>query len=268
MIIYGTSMVGKKRKVSGWGRCEHCGKTAKLRSYRARPWGHLYFIPLIPAGKRKAILRECSQCKRGLHMEEPNADQLAAALRADVEKYLAALLAGHDKVMMENGEVVCLDGLMDSVDLLHHLDEGHQLDLVLAALRAKNHPRVAALMEAVWMESRGQTEEALLAYAAETRSTDAPTLAWLRHAFLAHDLKRYPEALESATEASHRLGNPPGLLGLFISLHEAMGEDGPLVEAVERLFGESPQAECDPKTAKAYKKACKRLGRSPVDFKT
>jgi len=65
MIVFGSRMYFKKNVVKSFEECEHCGVYGKMISYKARKFGHIYFIPLIPMGKSSQVLRECKKCKRG-----------------------------------------------------------------------------------------------------------------------------------------------------------------------------------------------------------
>ncbi len=63
MIIYGIRF-GRKNNVSFEnGVCQQCGAPGQLKSYDATKFFHIYWIPLIPLGKKK-ILQECGSCKR------------------------------------------------------------------------------------------------------------------------------------------------------------------------------------------------------------
>ena len=62
MIIYGTRYVGRANLRKHLDVCRKCGRTAELSDYQARLWFTLYFIPVIPLG-RKQIFDHCPLCK-------------------------------------------------------------------------------------------------------------------------------------------------------------------------------------------------------------
>lgn len=59
----GTHYYGKKNHSSRMGVCPYCGSQRRLESYDTRLWFVVFFIPLIPLG-RKRILDFCPGCTR------------------------------------------------------------------------------------------------------------------------------------------------------------------------------------------------------------
>ena len=59
----GTHYYGKKNLQKRVGTCHSCGRQAELKSYDTRLWFVIFFIPIIPLG-RKRILDDCSVCRR------------------------------------------------------------------------------------------------------------------------------------------------------------------------------------------------------------
>src|SRR3990172_7905600 len=59
----GTHYYGKKNLQVRNDVCRSCGRAANLSSYDTRLWFVIFFIPVIPLG-RKRITDECSSCSR------------------------------------------------------------------------------------------------------------------------------------------------------------------------------------------------------------
>ncbi|MGE5195164.1 MAG: BTAD domain-containing putative transcriptional regulator [Deltaproteobacteria bacterium] len=57
----GTGYYGTSNLQTFDGVCEHCHRAAKLRNYETRLWFSIFFIPVIPLG-RKQILSQCPIC--------------------------------------------------------------------------------------------------------------------------------------------------------------------------------------------------------------
>jgi Flp pilus assembly protein TadD len=57
----GTGYYGTSNLQAFDGVCEHCHRAAKLRNYETRLWFSVFFIPVIPLG-RKQILSQCPIC--------------------------------------------------------------------------------------------------------------------------------------------------------------------------------------------------------------
>jgi tetratricopeptide (TPR) repeat protein len=59
----GTHYYGKKNKQARTGVCQACGGVGRLESYDTRLWFVVFFIPLVPLG-RKRIIDQCPACSR------------------------------------------------------------------------------------------------------------------------------------------------------------------------------------------------------------
>jgi tetratricopeptide (TPR) repeat protein len=59
----GTHYYGKKNLQTRRGKCRSCGREGELSSYDTRLWFVVFFIPIIPLG-RKRILDSCPACRR------------------------------------------------------------------------------------------------------------------------------------------------------------------------------------------------------------
>lgn len=59
----GTHYYGKKNKVTRTAVCRACGCSGKLDSYETRLWFVIFYIPIIPLG-RKRINDDCQHCRR------------------------------------------------------------------------------------------------------------------------------------------------------------------------------------------------------------
>ena len=59
----GTHYYGKKNLQSRLGVCQQCGRQTGLTSYDTRLWFVIFYIPVIPLG-RKRILDYCAACTR------------------------------------------------------------------------------------------------------------------------------------------------------------------------------------------------------------
>lgn len=57
----GTHYYGKKNQQKRQGTCRHCGRQVELTSHDTRLWFVVFFIPIIPLG-RKRIIDQCPAC--------------------------------------------------------------------------------------------------------------------------------------------------------------------------------------------------------------
>jgi len=66
MIIFGVKTFGKDHAQSRYGNCGQCGAFGKLQSYDTSKYFHVYWVPLVPLG-RKRVIDSCPSCK--MHRE-------------------------------------------------------------------------------------------------------------------------------------------------------------------------------------------------------
>ncbi|MCG8571688.1 MAG: zinc ribbon domain-containing protein [Spirochaetes bacterium] len=63
VILYGVNHYGKENYHIEYGECQQCGQTGQLSSYDTAQFFTLFFIPLIPLGKKR-IIDQCPNCKK------------------------------------------------------------------------------------------------------------------------------------------------------------------------------------------------------------
>ena len=61
MIIFGTTST-RKLLGSGQFRCPQCDAQTRYEKRRAKRWGHLYWIPILPMDEFPPYV-ECMKCK-------------------------------------------------------------------------------------------------------------------------------------------------------------------------------------------------------------
>src|SRR5690606_17881715 len=85
----GTRYVGKSNVSVRGARCEHCHRESALESYDTRLFFVVFFIPVIPLG-RKRIVDECSSCSRHYAVNaEQYQEARAQTLNESMEKFRA-----------------------------------------------------------------------------------------------------------------------------------------------------------------------------------
>jgi tetratricopeptide (TPR) repeat protein len=76
----GTHYYGKRNVETRQGECRACGRVSHLTSYNTRLWFVVFFIPIVPLG-RKRIIDECALCRRHFVAKE---DEFEAAQQLNV----------------------------------------------------------------------------------------------------------------------------------------------------------------------------------------
>ncbi|MFC1462525.1 tetratricopeptide repeat protein [Verrucomicrobiota bacterium] len=63
IVVFGVAHYGKGNRVDRHDNCEHCGVFGRLSSYDAGAFFTIYWIPLLPLG-RKRVIDSCPSCKK------------------------------------------------------------------------------------------------------------------------------------------------------------------------------------------------------------
>ncbi len=87
IIIWGETHLGKQNVVKEEMQCPQCYKDTILSSYTSRSWFTLYFIPLIPMGRFRAMLY-CESCKQFYKVKPKQIPTKIAETRQDFAQAL------------------------------------------------------------------------------------------------------------------------------------------------------------------------------------
>lgn len=265
MIVFGTRMYGKKNVVNGYGYCEHCGKYGKNTSYTGRKFGHVYYIPLIPSGPRVRVVKECKKCTHGMHFPETEVPGIIDELRQTTEKALTALIAGK-KEFDDNGTMTpCTAFLAGNIELLYCLGAEARVKFILSKLEEKRLTQEYQIVLGESLEFQGKLDEAAASYqrAVDSDPSDTMPLLSLGSVYLnKNDLPKAKEVYERALELSKE---KLPVLQVLITVYESLNEYDKLAQTYEWCFSLVPGLSGDKKVLKAYRKACKKSGRNPLD---
>lgn len=264
MIIYGTRMYGKKDVVKGWGFCDQCGRYGRNSSYSGRKWGHLYFIPLIPSGPRVRVVKECKACSQGLHFPEKELPNILADLHKNTQNALSALVSG-EKQFNDNGTMIPATGcLSGSVDILHCLQADDYLNHLLSAMKENNLTHTYHLVNGESLEFHGKLDQAIESYnqAALCEPGDAIVLISLGSIYMKkNDFITAKEFYECALELSEERFP---VLQVLLTIYESIKDYSKVAETYEECFEIIPELAKDKKVFKAYKRTCKKAGKTPI----
>lgn len=262
MIIYGSRMYFKKRLVNSFGECEHCGRYGKMRSYQARKFGHIYFIPLIPMGAHSQVLRECRSCDMGVHIGTEQLGGLVESLSDQFKSWVVALSEGLKEVEPAPGEEPVNIGALisGSLDDFYCLGEIESVDSIIELMDASGLQMEKEMVLGRWAEIHGDLEAAISHNQAAHRidPTSGYPLFQLGHLNL---LKGDLAAAETAYEQYSRLF--PDDLSPVVELAGAyeVKKDWPkIVQYYDAIYEASPEVVADRAMKKVYKKACKKSG--------
>ncbi|MFC1672069.1 tetratricopeptide repeat protein, partial [Planctomycetota bacterium] len=246
------------------GYCENCGKYGRLDSYNARKWGHLYFIPLIPEGPRVRVVMECKKCSHGVHIPEDEVPATLSSARQSVDRAVAALLEGKKEFDDEDMKKPCARYVAGSAGFLLALLASEYVDQVLTMLEEKGVTGAYCLVQGEMLEFQGKPDDAAVSYkrAAEADPSDAAPLIALASIYVN---KKDHETAKMLYERALELSDDKFVLHqVLLTIYQTLKDYQKLVDTYEHCFKLVPEMANDKKTAKAYKKACKKAGRHPA----
>ncbi len=275
MLIYGSGMYGKRNHANGWGRCDNCGAFGKMRSYDARKYGHLYFIPLLPLDSPVRVIRECSNCNLGSHIPQDRLRELKRNIEDNIEIALSTRSQGKRMFVPATGlrETFDADGgqasehcgiyLANSVEILYCLQMEDWVDHSIDTLAAANADFEACLVQGSAREFVGDSEAAAKYYRQLVGNFDFVQFP----VFLGEFYRRWNHlsaARDLYEEAVTKWPKMVFFLEALLDIYTQRKDDKGLCATYERIFGIVPQLRTDKKFTKPYIKACKREKRSPM----
>jgi tetratricopeptide (TPR) repeat protein len=262
MLIYGSQMYFKKNVVKSNGECEYCGAYGKLKSYQARKFGHLYFIPVLPQGPRSQVLRECKRCSMGTHIPLNDLEPMADALSDQFKSWIVAIQDGQTEVVPNGGTEpvnvgVLIAGILEELYCLKEIESVESISSILAA---SNMGYENEIVQGRWHEIQGDLEKAKMSFQAAHRSRPREPMPLFQMGSLAAKSGNVQEA-ESAFQSYSKL--MPEDISPYIELsgvYEKTKNFAGIVRAYDMIYTLNPDVIPDAGMKKIYKKACKKSG--------
>lgn len=100
MIIFGTTSTRKLLEAGNF-HCPHCDRQTSYEKRRAKQWGHLYWIPIIPMEEHPPYV-ECKVCKNTYIARVLDQNKDAERVRAEFERAAGLVMA---KMVLADGKV-------------------------------------------------------------------------------------------------------------------------------------------------------------------
>lgn len=264
MIVFGSRMYGKKNVVKTQGVCPHCGKYVKQKSYDARKWGHLYYIPLIPEGGPVRVMQECVKCNVGQHVPRAEAEQIYGRIEAMLPACVEAVASGERQfVAPAGGEPIDTGPFVgDAVQMLVVTGHGDDVPGLLDLLRGEGAVYEAEVAAASFADLQGRPDDAALA--AERACDAAPdqAWAWVSRAEYARRRGDHEGQLAFLRQANDLVGGDnPGLILDMTGPLEALKRFDELVELLDECTARVPELQHDKKFQKLRKKYAKKASK-------
>ncbi|XAL98528.1 tetratricopeptide repeat protein [Phycisphaeraceae bacterium D3-23] len=264
MIIFGSKMYGKKNVVAGVGSCPHCGAYVRHTSYDARKFGHVYFIPLIPAGGPVRVMKECTKCKMGSHIPLPQVQVLYARIESLMQPCILAASEGRRKFTdPEHGEE--LHGgsfLLESIDMLYTSGNAGEIGELIGLLDNDAARFEHAIARGAMHEIEGRAPEAYAQYEAAMQAAPNESLPCLLMADFCSRAGKHQDAL---TLLERALELEPDNVHIVLAMAgplELMGRFEELSALLDKAVAMAPELERDKGFMKLRKKFAKKAAKS------
>ena len=267
VILYGVRPYFQTKKVVQHGFCHSCGKLARLKSFNANKFFHLYYIPIIPAGRRKRSHQLCNKCNtfREWMLDEFEAKSLQLKERsADAA---VALQEGEEFFDYETQEgetpVPCIEYLQSAMYWLFAAGEAEFCEGLIRQLSGNPCKFANELLSGHLETSKGKFDSAINHFQSATLSDPASPqpLQFAGHLLVVRRrrdeaIAAYQSALAKMTETGQKLG----LLLELIPLLESAKNYAKAVEAYDQMRELAPAMATDKKFQKVYQKLRKKAG--------
>ncbi len=233
MIVYGVRLYGKDNVRVRFDPCPSCGALGKLSSFDAAKFFHIYWIPLIPLG-RKRVMDSCPSCK--MHRE--------LGLR-EYRKVKRETLDGTVQAMKDNPRDP--DAAAEAINAYVHFGELDNFEAMAPAL-ANRHQQNAKVQSVVGgaYEYLGRYDEAETYYQRALHADPSPE----HHEELATLLIREGKPEEAEAHLEHVTAQPTqenvGYLYFLNQAYRHHGRHEDALRILDRIEAGMPAAKDDP----------------------
>lgn len=259
MIIYGSKMLGVKNVVNGYGECPHCGKYGKHRSYDARKWGHVYWIPIIPSGGPVRVMKECGSCNMGSHVPQAEVGKLYQRIEELMQPCVIA--AGEDSRVFhdsQGGETHNGPFLLEAVELMYTAGYRKEVPELIELLNNDAARYEHGLASGQYAEIRGEAQAAYQAYQGAAEAAPNEPLPLLLMSEIQLRAGRAQEALGLLERACAIQPDDVQLILAKAAPLEALGRFQDVSDVIDRAIQFAPQLAQDKKFMKLRKKFAKK----------
>ncbi len=268
ILIAGTRAYFRTQSVTSYGFCVHCGRFVRRRSYFARNFLHLYYVPLIPQGPRQRFHQVCPKCHTSVTIEVEAFQNAVTGLKGRCAEALMTLIEGGREVQFteaapDEPPVDAVRFLVEVSDWLHDAGEAEFLQSIVEKLRASGQSAVADLLDAERMRLAGRRREAIEALQSIVARDSSDTTTAGRLAPLLSVVRRHSEAADAWAMVAAGLPPEeqiPPLANQFDCLMSA-GRHDDAVDVGEKLLEMQPTLAGDRQFDRAMTKAKKKSGR-------
>jgi tetratricopeptide (TPR) repeat protein len=263
VIIWGNRPYFRKNQAHQRGFCPHCGRFAAFKSFDARTFFHLYYIPLIPVAARKRFHKMCGNCNMAHEIELEPFQRIIDDLKQNTADAILALQDNEPTfTLASNNETIdAVDYLLSAMDWLYaSQNKNFCVSLIqqLAQCRFAQEMMIASLAT-----MDGNVDHAIDHYTAASQADATRYEPFQHRAHLEIERKRVDDAIESYKQALSRTSQGPVQLGLNLQLVDLQMQRKAFADAVQtydRILVLHPPLGNDKSFMKSVQKAKKKAG--------
>ena len=263
MLIYGSKMYGVKNVVNGVGHCDHCGMYGPHKSYDGRKWGHLYFIPLIPAGGPVRVMKECASCNMGSHIPQEQVGKLYADIEKLMQPCILAASEGSHSFEDEHGnETYTGPFLHNAVELMYTAGYHREIPELIGLLDNDVSRYEHGIASGAFREIQGDAAGAVVGYQMANHSAPDQPFPYLLLADFNGRAGRSEEQLVMLDKAIEFEPENPHLLLAKIDPLERLGRYQDILVVMEQAEAMIPGLAQDKQYNKQRKKFEKKAAKA------
>lgn len=225
---------------------------------------HLYYLPVIPLGKRQRTHKHCSKCNMAQQITPDAFDELILQLKENAANALLAIREGEEMVEIDGAPSAnALELLEGSIDWFYASDDHEFNRGVVSQL---NHPQcryAEAMIQAYLDTMAGRLDQAIASYGSAIQANPKHATAYLRQANLMVESRKMDQAIPVFGAAAKLSEGSPEELAIQICLAHHLMNRKRFDEASkvhDRIVQLHPQMMNDKSFSKAFAKAKKKSG--------
>ena len=268
MIIFGSRAYFRTKRVTQHGFCENCNGFAKLRSYTAMNFVHVYFIPVIPISGRKRNHKMCPKCNTGRELTPDGLEQLLLGLKERSADALVAIQSGDEtfgEIHLQTEQADnCVDFLRGAFDYLYAGGEREFCENIVSSLSGPDAAYPREMLGASLATMDGKIDAAIDRYESAATADSSQHAPHAQRGHLLVVRKRREEAIEAYRRALAITTEPGDQVGLHLQIADeqmTLKNFDQAAESYEAAIAIVPDLASDKAVAKSLKKAKKKSGR-------
>jgi tetratricopeptide (TPR) repeat protein len=264
-IIFGTRAYFRRNRVTQYSICPQCSQFARMQSFSAMRFFHLYYIPLIPIEGYRRNHKLCSRCNHGRTFTTDAYEVYTQQWKEDSAEAILALQEGDERFNSnENSPPVdCVAYLRQAIDWLVAAKEKDFCQGLVDQLASPTQRYARSMLQAELNLAQNQVDIALASYVDAASAKPASFEPHYARARLLARKSRYSDSIAAFQQAC-KLANDPAIvydLELEMVDQQVLAKQWKeAFDTYQRIIAYRPELATHPPFAKLVAKAKKKAG--------